>query len=448
VHLVLPLLLRYRTRRWLTAGITQVEAANVETLVDLYHQFQQGKVRLLLAFRHPEVDDPLSCLYVLSRLMPRVARQQGIELPPPLHSHFLYDRGMPLWGGAWLGWLLSRLGGIPIHRGRRLDLTALRTVRELLTNGTFPLAIAPEGANNGHSERVSPLELGMAQLGFWCVEDLRKAGRSESVLVVPIGVRYRFRTPPWQQLDRLLDRLEADCGLSPPPVDLAAEVEHIGPSYARRLQRLGDRLLSEMEQFYHRFYDSPSPQLATAFPERNLGERLQALLDTSLRVAEEHFGLPSQGSTSERCRRIEEAGWMAIYREDLPPLDTLPPLERHLADWVAEAADFHMRHMRLVESFVAVSDTYVCEQPTIERLVEVTLILFDCVSRIQGRRMPKRPQLGKRWVQVTVGEPISISDRWPDYAQSRQSAKRAIQALTQELHSALERAIADDVRQI
>lgn len=110
-HWSLPILLRFRTRSWLPAVITRIETENVECLVNLYRQFQAGKIRFLMAFRHVEVDDPLCGMYLLSRTVPKVARQQGVSLQYPIHTHFLYDRGMPLWGGAWLGWLLSRLGG-------------------------------------------------------------------------------------------------------------------------------------------------------------------------------------------------------------------------------------------------------------------------------------------------------------------------------------------------
>jgi len=41
----------------------------------------------------------------------------------------------------------------------------LRT-RDLFANGKLPMTVAPEGATNGHSEIVSPLERGVAQLGF------------------------------------------------------------------------------------------------------------------------------------------------------------------------------------------------------------------------------------------------------------------------------------------
>ena len=60
--LVLPILLRIRLRNWLPAGIAKVEVTNAETLAKLYEKFQQGKIRLIFAFRHAEVDDPLGDL--------------------------------------------------------------------------------------------------------------------------------------------------------------------------------------------------------------------------------------------------------------------------------------------------------------------------------------------------------------------------------------------------
>jgi hypothetical protein len=93
VKALLPVLRRFRLRPWLPAGIAQIETVNVETLVNLYEKFQNGKIRFLMAFRHSEVDDPLSMMYLLSKAVPRVARQQNISLQYPAHSYFLYDRG-------------------------------------------------------------------------------------------------------------------------------------------------------------------------------------------------------------------------------------------------------------------------------------------------------------------------------------------------------------------
>lgn len=438
VHACLPLLLRFRLRPWLPAGIAQIKTTNAKVLVDLFHQFQLGKIRLIPAFRHVEVDDPLCGLYLLSRTLPEVARQAKVPLKLPLHSHFLYDRGMPLWGGRWLGWLLSRLGGVAIHRGKRPDWQGLRAARELLVNGQFPLALAPEGATNGHSERLSPLEPGVAQLGFWGVEDLLKAGRAETVWIVPIGIQYRYLTPPWQALDQLMGQLEADSGLLVQPFNgIDAEREEI---FYQRLLRLGDHLLTKMEAFYSRFYHRKLEIKSSDSETLNqqIALRLQALLETALQIPEEYFGLPSQGNYNERCRRIEEASWTYIYREDVPDPNQLSPLDRGLADWVAEEASLRSIHMRLVESFVAVTGSYVKEKPTVERFAETTLLMFDLMARIRGDKLPHRPRLGDRIAELTVGEPISVSDRWSTYEVNRRAARQAIADLTQDIQTALE----------
>ncbi|WP_242041907.1 1-acyl-sn-glycerol-3-phosphate acyltransferase [Alkalinema sp. FACHB-956] len=454
LHLLLPFALRFRLRRWLPAGINQVEVIYPERLATAYHQFQQGKIRLLIAARHPEVDDPLSYLFVLSRTIPQVAQQRGIPLQQPIHAHFLYDRGMTIWAGNWLGWFFARIGGIPIHRGKSLDLKGLKAAREVLLNGQFPLAVAPEGATNGHSHIVSPLEPGVAQLGFWCVEDLVKADRPEQVWILPIGIQYHYASPPWRKLDDVISQLEQDTGLSQLPFSIPALNSPEQQIY-QRLLRLGEHLIAQMEKFYQQFYhlsialetnqdcklDKSHQVDDHQHQQAHLITRLQTLLDIALTIAEQHFGLPSEGNIIQRCRRLEEAGWKIIYREDITNLQTLDPFSRGLADWAATEAQLALRHMRLVESFVAVTQPYLQTQLTVEQLAELTLILFDFVARIKGDKIPQRPQLGWRQTQVTIGQPISVSDRWPLYNRDRASAKQAVQDLTADLYHALAQGI-------
>jgi hypothetical protein len=108
-----------------------------------------------------------------------------------------------------------------------------------------------------------------------------------------------------------------------------------------------------------------------------------------------------------------------------------------LGNWVAEEAEIRLKHMRLVESFVAVTGNYIQEKPTAERFAETLLILFDLMARIQGKKVPRRPSLGKRGVKIIVGEPISVSEKWSMYQSSRHQAKQAVAELTNEVEAAL-----------
>ncbi|WP_225907488.1 lysophospholipid acyltransferase family protein [Leptolyngbya sp. BL0902] len=471
-YFCLPFLLRVRLRPWLPVGIWPVTCPNPEVLAELFHQFQQGKIRLLMAFRHSQVDDPLSLSYLFSRLVPRAAQAKGIALRRPIHSFFMYDRGMPLWAGKWLEWFFASMGGIPVHRGRRLDLKALKSVREHLVNGPFPVTIAPEGATNGHGEVISPLEPGTAQVAFWAVEDLHKAQRPEAVILLPVGLQYVYPKPDWAALNRLLSQLEADCGIAVQSLPTTATAV----DYYPRLIALGHHLLGQMEQFYARFYGGPWPEMeqssknsetglspesnpassqpsgteqpiesapslatpsAQALSGNDIARRLKPLLNRALEVGEQFFGLPHSGTLETRCRRLEEAGWMYIYREDIDHPDRLSPFDRGLANWMAEAARLHLRHMRLVESFVAVSGDHAGENPSFERLAETSLILFDLVERVKGTAVPKRPQLGRRQAIITLGQPMNISERWDAYAGSRRAAKAAVENLTADLQQVL-----------
>ncbi len=405
-------------------NIANVETHNVETLANLYHEFKGGKTRFLIAFRHPNPTDPYVLSHLLWRDLPQAARKMGLNLGMT-HSHFIYDRGIPLWAGSYLSWVFSRLGGIPIQRGK-LDLMALKTARSLFLDGQFPLAAAPEGGNNGHNEVISPLEPGIAQMAFWCAEDIKAAGRAESVVILPVGIQYRYLTPPWPQLETLITQLEVDSGIAqqPPSADLYG-----------RLYRLAEELLSLMEGYYREFYGVNFDALAVSIESdpcggdnTQLAERLQRLMDVALQVAEQYFNLRSKGSLIDRCRKLEQAGWDRIFREDTM---SLSPVERGLADRVAEEANLRMWHMRLVESFVAVTGCYVKEHPSADRFAETTLLLRDMVAKIKGETA-LHTQLGKQKAIVTVGQPIGVSDRLMDYKEGRRGA---IASLTKDLQS-------------
>lgn len=429
----------HRLARWIfpwlirQQGIAKLHPENAETLAELFRDFQAGKLRFILAFRHPSTNDPFVMSHLLWEAVPQAARDRGIRLPDWPHTHFIYDRGIPLWAGEAVTWMFSHLGGTSMQRGK-LDRPGLKTARELLLNGRFPLAAAPEGATNSHSEVVSPLEPGVAQMAFWTVEDLRSAGRSERVAIVPIGIQYTYLSPPWAEIDRLIDTIETSLGLTNPLKTTAPTSPEEGRYL--RLYLLGDRLLDLVEQFYQTFYQQTLPIVDLPDPNERMGQRLKNLLDTALRVGEAYFGVTNTGTVEERCRRLEQAGWDRIYCDDGR---SRCPVERGLANWVAAEATLRMQHMRLVERFTAVTGRYVREKPTAERFAETLMILWRVTTWIQGDDTSKPPQLGKQAVWLRVANPIWVSDRAADYKANRRAA---LQSVTQEIHQSLKNLIA------
>ncbi len=442
---LLPLWTRWRVQ------IVDVKVHHAERLVELYRQFQVGEIRFMMAFRHPSVNDPFGLFQLLARCIPQVAKQQGVKLDLPTHAHFIYDRGIPLWAGKPVGWLLSQLGGTPIRRGR-VDLPGLRSIRQLFTDGRFPMAAAPEGATNGHAEIVSPIEPGIAQFGFWCVEDLHKADRDQEVLIVPIGIRYYYVAPPWDAIAQLLTQLEADCGLTAPTAADLPEITGVPSTVSpqqlllyRRLLRLSEHLLTVMEDFYSKFYHQnlkiPVTEAESPLSVNDaIAARLQRLMNAALSVAEQYFGLQPKGTVTDRCRRLEQAGWEWIYREDLDNLAQLPPAARGLADRIAEESALRLWHMRLVETFVSVTGRYILEKPSVDRLAETLLLVWDTVTRLKGKDPTKRPRLGPQRVEITIDQPISVTARRAAHQTNR---RQAVAELTQDLQTALEKMVLD-----
>lgn len=426
-RLLLPLWLGRRSR------IGAIEVQQVERLVRAMQQFQAGETRLLLAFRHPSLDDAAVLAHLLWHVLPREGRQRGVRWRHRPHAQFLYDRGIPLWAGAASGWMLSRLGGSSIQRGK-LDLPGLRSARGLLLHGPHPFAAAPEGATNGHNEVVSNLEPGVAQLAFWTADDLARTGRHERMTLLPIGVQYGYEQPVWEAIEALLGELERDTGLSPDPQ--RSLDPH--PLYGR-LHGLGERMLALMEGFYrdayHRELVPPAPGAVP--PEETgapLAPRLQALLDTALKVVEEPFGIVAKGDLASRCRRVEQAGWERLYPSGIGS-PSVCPLRQGLSDRLAEETERRLWHMRVVESFVAVSGSYVKELPSQERFADTLLLLWDTHCRIRGGNPATRPRLGPRRALLSIGEPFAVDERLEAYRADRRAA---VAALTGELQRRLE----------
>ena len=411
-RLLLPLWLKQRSE------IRELRVRDGERLVAAMEAFQAGESRLLLAFRHPSISDPLCMAALLWQYLPRQSRQLGVRLRRRPHSYFLYDRGIPLWAGAQAGWLLQRLGGSSIQRGK-LDSAALRSARELLLHGDHPFAAAPEGGTNGHNELVSPLEPGIAQLAFWTAEDLGKAGRSEATTILPIGLQYSWSVPIWSAIEQLLNKLERNADLRAPATP-SLEPEQL----YNRLLALAERMLTLMESFYRQAYQRSLPELPDS---PDLTERLQRLLATALEVVEESFRIRSAGDLTDRCRRLEQAAWERLY-PTVGEAEARCPLQRGLADRLAEETERQLWHMRLAENFVAVSGSYVGQLPSQERFADTLLLLWDSQCRLLGGNLARRPRLGPRRVLISIGEPIAVAPRLDGYRQDRRAAATRLTA--------------------
>ncbi|AFY73337.1 hypothetical protein Syn7502_01238 [Synechococcus sp. PCC 7502] len=425
---LLPYWLRYQCK------VAKIEVSNLEQLIQTTTEFKAGKVRYILAFRHPTIDDQFAMFHLLAYALPQAT--SGINKIKNFSAYYVYDRGIPLWAGEIVAYLYPRTGGIPIYRGK-LDRQGLQTIRKFFLEGEYPIAISPEGGTNGHSEMVSALEPGVAQMGFWGCEDLAAAGRQEQVVILPVGIQYQYLGNPWVKIDHLLTHLEQECGLEKPSIQSEERYS--------RLYALGEYLLEFVHKHYQQFYPSylrldikqeNNQSSESGNPE--FGDRLQKLLDQILGVAEANFGIKSKGTIIDRSRRLEQAGWDRIFRSDL---DRLSVLEKGFANQLAKEANMSHWHLRMAESLMAITGNYVQSHPSPTRFAEILLLIWRSLSRIKNQPFGKFPYLGDRSCYISIGDPIIVSNYFPKYQSSRANAKECVATVTAELQTALEKLI-------
>ena len=413
--LILPFRIRFAT------PIRKIQFENIEILSDLYTKFSQKKVRLLIAFRHPNANDPYLLGAIFWKLLPNYFKKNNIRINDITHFHFVWDRGIPLWAGEKTGNFYSKLGGTPIHRGK-VDWKGLNSIRNLFVNGRFPLAIAPEGATNGHNEILSPLEPGIGQMALWCLEDLEKKNRNEEVYILPLGIQYSYIDPNWKKLETLLDEFLKDLNINTVTenIYLSQEFDSEKNRIYSKLYSIGISLLNIIEIFYKKYY-GVFTQNDSTLP---LQERLQNLLSNILSVSEKFFQISPKGTIIDRCRKLEQASWNWIYRDDIP--EDISNLDKNLLDRIAVESKEMDWHMRIVESFVAVNGHYVKDKPTFERFSDVSFLFFDLISKIKTGSGQQRPTLGKYKVTLKAGDPILVNPYYYLHKQGRAGTKKAV----------------------
>ncbi len=413
-----------------------VTMQNPQRLIDALQDFQQAKARLIIAFRHPYGDEPQLLYHVFENLVPKTARRMGKPFQGRLHIRPVHDYAVALWGDAMIRFLLPHVGALPVYHVK-FDAESLSLIRNVLRDGLYPLALAPEGQISYHSETLPRIEQGTVRMGFWCARDLEKAGRTEQVLILPFSVHYHYDERDLKKLCMAMNRLESRCGLSPggsvlSPADLVP-----------RIDALESRLLTVTEAFYSSSYGYSRPVTSppAVYDAEARHQRWMSLLPFALSVAERMLGIdPKDDDDVLRMYRVRLEGWERIYPE--AQVDRLPPLEAALADRRAGEAWYAMRHMELVDLMSYHDANYLTAATPaaslFDRLVETVTTLEDLVGRLMGGNITNRPNRIRKNAVLVPGTCLNLTEQLQAY---RTNARATTARMTDELAHRFEECI-------
>jgi hypothetical protein len=429
--------------------VAREELHGIERLIHAYQRLQEGTARVVVAFRHAGVEDGTVIYRLMSGIVGREARRRGIRLRRSPRGYFVYGRDISEWSGQFLTWFLPALGAISVFPGR-FDSQSLATMRRYMTEMPHPIALAPEGQVTYHNERVPPLQDGTAQLAFWCMEDLKKQARTEEVLVVPVCSSYHYAERNGKGLLKLLAKIESACGF-PPPEGLTPragarqlfEDSGVREKVYVRVMRIARHLVSLAEEHYGRFYGCSFPAVDGEGTPAELQERLRGVCEAALGVAERFFRLAPKGDFVQRVFAARQTGLQWMYREDIPDIETMPPVERAMADRIAVESWMAARHVELVDLLEYLRADYLSPDASFDRFVETITNLWDAVNRLQGGNVSGRINPFLKTARMVVNEPIPVSRYWEAYKGNR---RRAVHALTGDILQSF-RAVAENGNQ-
>ena len=416
LRLVSPLYLRW-TLHFSSIELRNAAPQAVNTLVSLWREFQDGKTRLILAFRHPYGDEPQVFSYLFDVLLKKQARREGVRLCGHPHARFIHGYEVALWGGPLIRWLLPRIGAVPVYHVKA-DSAGIKAIRAIIRNGPYPIALAPEGQVSYRSETVPRLEAGCAQMGFWCAEELDKEGRNERVYILPLSIHHIFDPRNEKKVMNMIRSLEAACSMNT-----------VNATLPDRLEALDLKVLAMAEDFYERTYGK---QIKTDDHEKSRDARWAALRHIALAEGERTLGITAHPSLDEiqRVYRLRQECWDRIY--SLDPSRKIGTLERAYADRRAGEAWFAMRHMEFVDIAYYLDSEYLRDNsgniPSFNRIAETALNLADLVSRFAGGNISNRSAALRKRAVVIAGSPLEIRERMTGYKKNRKEAVDAVTA--------------------
>ncbi len=342
--------------------------------------------RGIIAPNHPTGEDPV-VLFWISKLAGRP---------------FNYLACREILDG-WRGWLLNRLGTYSVIRGVP-DRESLRTTRRLLAELDRTVVIFPEGEIYEHNDTLLAFQSGVAQIGFWTLDDLTRSGKEPCLPIIPLAIKYRCLDSPRPAIENSLRSLERALHLEEAPPKVTAY---------QRLRRIGDRVLVSLER------DSGLQPREGGDLQVRIGTTRQAVLERVAQSIGTELDLRQPPADQLHLLFHSLKSWVGLLPDDPTEYD-----ERLFRRKMETAAPL-FRDLHRLQNFIAITGDYVAAEATAERFLDVLGRLEAEVFGAVRFRVPRE-------ALVRVGAPIRLEER---YAAYRQHKREVVAEVTSRLES-------------
>jgi len=312
--------------------------------------------------------------------------------------NFIAAREVFDWNNGMNGWFLQHMGVYSVVRGAA-DRESFKMTKRLLVEGKKKLVLFPEGEISRQNDVLLPLESGAAQLSFMALDELHKANADEPLYVIPVAIKYTYKSDLTAVIAELIDHVETKLGLQ----------NKSEPSLYKRVRMASEAVLKTLEEEYDL---KPGPEVDLNSRILNLkGHILKTMADVL------HVTLPANGSHLDCVRVLRNTLDDFIYAEE----ENLPPYQKKIKEEKSEKIKAFYRDLDRVVRFIAIYDGYLSPPITQERMVSV-LELIE--TEIFGEARIKGPRL----ILVTIGDAINLLDYYAEYKKNKKGVIEKIRA--------------------
>lgn len=324
--------------------------------------------------------------------------------------YYMASRQVFNWQGGVMGFLIRRLGAFSVIAGIP-DRESLKMAREILSRPNGKLVIFPEGEpTSGENDNLMPFQPGVAQLGFWGLDEARQKDPAADIEVVYCFMKYVIDVPRetiLADLENSLSRLEKRLGL-------AKNNKHI----LHRFLTVGRVLLENGEKEYK----------ITPPPEADFDYRVGRLRHAMLDGIAERLGINPYHPQDDAITKWRKIFAIIELLELNYPDPKLPKVSKADVKWAHKEAN-------LIFDFIVMKRDYILSYPSAERLYE----WLDRFESFLYKKMPRAlggvPSHLPRRAHLLFAKPFPLS-RY--YTTDRKKRKEAVEKLTQNLRQEME----------
>ena len=331
--------------------------------------------RLIFFSNHPSTSEPPVAYHVANTMGARFRF---------MASRQVFDQSY-----GFMGRLIQGLGAFSVVAGAP-DRDAVRTARETLAEPRGKLVLYPEGEpTSGENDNLLPFQQGIAQLGFWGLEDARKVDEDAEITVLPGFVKYVYTANE--------SRIRADLTSAIARIEAHYEADPGNRNLLRRYLAVGRILLEEAEGTYH------IPPASRRDFDYRVGRVRHTILDAVAdRLIVPHYD--RKADAIAKLRRLLSV--IELHHLGEAAKGGLPPITAQELAWAETEC-------KKAYDFIVVKPEYLISRPTPERFYE-WLARFE--THVFGSSEP-RP----RKAVVSFAPPFPLSEYYAPYKKERRA---------------------------